>query len=520
MPLMRRDVWRLGGGWSDTLLWYARAVKLMRGRPITDVTSWTFLAAMHGFDQPTWAHFGYVGQAGPLPSKQLQDTYWDQCQHQSWYFLPWHRGYLWSFETIVRAAVKSLNGPEDWVLPYWNYNNGQIANSNELPPAFASADWPDGRGGNPLFVKFRYGLNRRPIAVPPDLIRPVAQNDDRFTGGASGPHPGFGGPQTVFHHGGEDTAPNGGLESEPHNNVHGVVGGQLPNSDPQDAKSYGLMAVPDQAALDPIFWLHHANVDRLWKVWHNNGTGRADPVDAAWLNGPANRTFAVPDAHGNKVDFKPADMRNTAAPNLDYLYEDETDPHLPPRRLARLQTLGALPARAAIAVASQPSQKPAEVIGANDRGVNLAAGQLSTDVRLDRPAKARLARSLTAASSSTTNLVKPTEPDRVFLSLDNIRGFQEAALVKVYVGIQGAAGDPPGELAGTISGFGVSRATRTGAGNGITQVFDISGIVDDLHLQGALADLEQLKVTFVPVTPLQPDGAISVGAVKLLRQPQ
>ena len=24
---------------------------------------------------------------------------------------------------------------------------------------------------------------------------------------------------------------------------------------------------PDTAALDPIFWLHHANIDRLWSVW-------------------------------------------------------------------------------------------------------------------------------------------------------------------------------------------------------------------------------------------------------------
>ena len=205
MSFVRKDVWKLGAGWSDELLWYARAVKVMRGRPITDVTSWTFLAAMHGFNRTVWAEFGYVTDTEPLPDAQVQKTYWRQCQHQSWYFLPWHRGYLWSFETIVRAAIISLHGPADWALPYWDYNNAQIARSKELPPAFASADWPDGKGDNPLFVAPRYGLNEEPIVIPSDLIRPIAQADDHFKGGDQGASPGFGGPETVFHHGGRET---------------------------------------------------------------------------------------------------------------------------------------------------------------------------------------------------------------------------------------------------------------------------------------------------------------------------
>src|ERR1700745_4015319 len=108
MTNTRQDVWNLDEDWSDTLLWYARAVKLLRARDISDVTSWTFLAGIHGFDQATWASLGYVDPSKPLPNKALQDTYWIQCQHQSWYFLPWHRGYVWSFETIVRAGVVSL----------------------------------------------------------------------------------------------------------------------------------------------------------------------------------------------------------------------------------------------------------------------------------------------------------------------------------------------------------------------------------------------------------------------------
>ncbi|KAF8523887.1 common central domain of tyrosinase-domain-containing protein, partial [Hysterangium stoloniferum] len=40
-----------------------------------------------------------------------------------------------------------------------------------------------------------------------------------------------------------------------HNNVHGILGGN------------GHMTDPDYAAFDPIFFLHHCNVDRLYALW-------------------------------------------------------------------------------------------------------------------------------------------------------------------------------------------------------------------------------------------------------------
>ena len=44
MPNMRQDVWKLGTGWSDTLLWYARAVRDLQTQKINDPTSWRYLA--------------------------------------------------------------------------------------------------------------------------------------------------------------------------------------------------------------------------------------------------------------------------------------------------------------------------------------------------------------------------------------------------------------------------------------------------------------------------------------------
>ena len=42
------------------------------------------------------------------------------------------------------------------------------------------------------------------------------------------------------------------------------------------------MIDPTTAALDPIFWLHHANIDRLWEVWLRQGN-RVNPRDTVWL---------------------------------------------------------------------------------------------------------------------------------------------------------------------------------------------------------------------------------------------
>ena len=49
----------------------------------------------------------------------------NQCQHISWFFLPWHRMYLFFFESICRSIIQ---GPPDvpdaikatWALPYWD----------------------------------------------------------------------------------------------------------------------------------------------------------------------------------------------------------------------------------------------------------------------------------------------------------------------------------------------------------------------------------------------------------------
>ena len=72
MPRTRRDVWKLGSDWNDTILWYARAVKVMSARPFSDMTSWRYLAAMHGVAEQLWRSNGYMKPGEPpicVPTK-------------------------------------------------------------------------------------------------------------------------------------------------------------------------------------------------------------------------------------------------------------------------------------------------------------------------------------------------------------------------------------------------------------------------------------------------------------------
>ena len=104
MPFVRKEIRSLGATWNDTTLWYATAVGKLKERSFTDPTSWWFLAAIHGFHPVVWTEFGFMDDQTPMPTPDRL-ALWSQCQHQTWYFLPWHRGYLYAFEEIVRSVV-------------------------------------------------------------------------------------------------------------------------------------------------------------------------------------------------------------------------------------------------------------------------------------------------------------------------------------------------------------------------------------------------------------------------------
>src|SRR6185503_18384924 len=82
------------------------------------------------------------------------------------------------------------------------------------------------------------------------------------------------------------------VNGTPHGVVHGAVGGNMTGF--------------NFAGLDPIFWLHHCNIDRLWEAWMN-APGRTMVREARWLEGPLPLRFVMPRPDGSAQQFIPRD---------------------------------------------------------------------------------------------------------------------------------------------------------------------------------------------------------------------
>src|SRR6185312_13292158 len=96
------------------------------------------------------------------------------------------------------------------------------------------------------------------------------------------------------------------LEFNPHDGVHNTLGGD--------------MAVVARASRDPIFYLHHANLDRLWSAWNNRGN--ANSPEANWRNFTFAENFTNPD--GSSWNVAVGNLQST--PALGYRYEGEDGP--------------------------------------------------------------------------------------------------------------------------------------------------------------------------------------------------
>lgn len=515
MTYVRKDLWSLGKTWNDTLFWYAKAIQDLQKRPITDPTSWRFLSAIHGFDEDLWINDGYYQKGETLPSLADRELFWDQCQHRTWFFLPWHRPYLLSFEQIVRASVIKQGGPHDWALPYWDYDDYlERPYTLKLPQEFYDQKLPDGTS-NPLAlpVRLRYGSAGDGIIDldPKQLDFATAADETDYEGVPNG-NPGFGGPATGFNHGTTRKYAFGLLESSPHNNVHNMVGGD--NGLSGDANHEGLMADPRTAGLDPIFWLHHANIDRLWQIWLNRNPIHRNPSRSEFVEGPpGDRPFIFPDENGKSRRWIVGETLDLKT--LGYTYESFHDP-VPKVRKAAPEAV-AFAARPTVAAVKKPV---VELIGANSTNVKLLGRKSASPVRLDKPGVAKVAKRL-AARSLTEAVAAPTH-ERVFLNLENIRGRRNNVFIEVYVNLpDGATPESHPELcAGGISLFGVAAASDSKdphGGEGVNASLEITDIVDALQAKGAL-DLDHLQVTLRPDKDLSDEDGLSVGRISIYRQ--
>ncbi|HEY4084931.1 MAG TPA: tyrosinase family protein [Bryobacteraceae bacterium] len=547
----RRNVWNQGGGFDNPdLRWYAIGVYAMQQRKLNDTSSWWFFAAIHGQsiqgvtvapgDQPSDTFYWGTNfptppavPTSPLPAQKVIDQYWDQCQHGSWYFPPWHRGYLIALEAQIRAAVVAHGGPADWALPYWDYTS-----EPNMPPAFTAGIIPHGAGLpgvlpdgslNPLFVAPRHGPDfDGAIYVPNETVIKVNASDPNFaafgpvnedclserhfTGAANLLPPGFGGGKTGFSFNGSDT---GGLENNPHNLVHVYVGGLVFSQDGQTVLQQGYMADPDFAALDPIFYIHHSNIDRLWAVWNTDKT-HTNPTDQAWLKGPASsggRPFVMPMPDGTAWKYTPADL--TSLSQVNYTYQQLQAPPAAPSLLStRLESLGVAAPKGEARPAAPAAGGPVELVGANGGPLPIVGNGAQTSVRLDTEAHSKVVASLRAASPAAP-------PDRVYLKLENVQGLTNGFVLSCYINLPAGAKPAahPELLAGSVGLFGLRNASQVDGkhgGHGLNFVLDITKVVDKLYLDKVF-DTQSLQVTVVPHHSVPESARITIGQISIYR---
>ncbi|MGO7265017.1 tyrosinase family protein [Rhizobium leguminosarum] len=275
---------------ENALAQYRAGVKLMKSRseanPI-DPRGWTFQGLIHGI-LSRGSKQGFIatvfGNAPETdPDRRLAVACWATCPHGSIEFLPWHRIYVYFFERIVRQAVEEATGETDFVLPYWNYSADE--DSLILPAAFREI--VDGSPlGNALFNIARdaeiNGLFAAPKPLPAEDVALAALEEAVFeaTNSASG-----------F---------SASLEMSPHGPIHVDIGGT-----DNIGLGVGDMASPSTAGRDPIFWMHHANIDRLWDSWLKSGGETVESYkDRPWYN----KKWSFVDETGARQDISLADF--------------------------------------------------------------------------------------------------------------------------------------------------------------------------------------------------------------------
>ena len=474
MARIRKNVWKLKPA-DKTMEWYERAVTVMKGKPIADPTSWRYQGAIHEYVRQIDP---FAGPGDSMPSSAEQKKYWNQCQHGSWFFLPWHRMYLHFFESIVSAEVEKLGGPSDWALPYWNYSDANDPNARLLPVPFRAATKPDGTP-NGLFVPTRTSAanagsqfaDAADVAIANPLREPDYQSFDFGTG--------FGGPQTNFMHGGGLI---GSVELGPHGSMHMAVG--------------GWMQQFSTAALDPIFWLHHANIDRLWQVWLDRDASHANPAVSRWLTGVQ---FDFRDADAKAVKMSSKQVINSKASPLSYSYEDTSDPLTP--------ALGIIHKPAAAKMTKKAKKTSTEMVGATRASFTLN----SAVTHASFAAKPKAAKRGAAAAAAG-----PMR--RVFLNIEKLVSNEPAPSYDVYLNVPDGQNpkDHPNLFVGRLPMFGLVESSKKSAissGSGLHYALDITNLY--AHVS-TLPDWDpnNLRVSFVPARGQAPAN-VTVGRVSL-----
>jgi len=373
--------------------------------------------------------------------------------HGSWSFFPWHRSYLYYHERILGSLI---NDPT-FSLPYWDWDT---AGHGVVPPLYAQAvingvpnplfDTVRGAttGSTPTLDEFFAQYEKPPIAVLSRLEEDVDPEDF------------FGTPSN------NPESTGGNIEFGPHGLVHIWCGDPLfqnPNGTPD-------MGVLQTAARDPLFFLHHCNIDRLWDVYLNMPATppHTNPPDCAWGAMPW-QFYDEQQQWRSITASNVVDIQNS----LGYVYQS-------PQGNAHLS--GSLSAVAQTKVLTTAAQKRTTQTPEPTTSEIVIPPDVRNDIKLSAP--------------------NPSARRRYILHVVGIDvPANESAIIKVFVNLPTATAATPTSSKNYVGYFTVIPKTLKAEGHNhklMNVTFDVTQELHDTLKSGS-----KLTVTLVPVRGLR-----------------
>ncbi|EPS39079.1 hypothetical protein H072_7156 [Dactylellina haptotyla CBS 200.50] len=269
---------------------YLLALERMQAKSRTDPNSWYQLAGIHGRPYLAW-HSRTSGD-----SRYRQAGY---CTHGSTLFPTWHRPYLAYFEEVVwQNAAEVVATEKEWKyrqlwypaldflrIPYWDWATG----GGDVPWQIRAATWnyrfyPNVQGRtvsrpNPIY-SYKFASNQKdsgsfpnfPFNTWENTLRSPSGNNAGATSNNAASNSAIAGNynsrrqrvyQLMANNNKWSTFSNKASAAEQnfdsleaiHDEIHGSIGGG------------GHMSYVEYSSFDPVFFLHHTNVDRLFAIW-------------------------------------------------------------------------------------------------------------------------------------------------------------------------------------------------------------------------------------------------------------
>ncbi|KAJ7711400.1 tyrosinase [Mycena metata] len=271
---------------EDKFSLYIQALQHIYGQQQPDVNSFFSMAGIHGLPYQPW------DGAGDQPVDPTDPDAWQgYCTHGNVLFPTFHRPYVFLFEQVLQAAAINIaatytvdqdrfkKAALELRQPYWDWAKNSVPPAEVISLAKVTIIAPNGQKtqvDNPLRRYTFHPIDpsfpdpysgwpttlRHPDSTDPDAQDNVAeltrtmksvqrqlktQTYNLLTRVHTWP-------AFSNHTPGDGGSTSNSLEAI-HDGIHTDVGGN------------GQMSDPSVAAFDPIFFLHHCNVDRMLSLW-------------------------------------------------------------------------------------------------------------------------------------------------------------------------------------------------------------------------------------------------------------